>query len=324
MKRKLVLSLITVGIVLSVGEIFCRALWSVSDLQLSPESAHLRDHPTRLWVQAPNLDIELPEHGRLQTNKLGFRDGPVIIPKPAGEYRVLSLGESSTWGHGVRVEETYSAALQRLLERSGMSARVINAGIPAYTVQQSAIFLAEEGAELQPDVILVYHQTNDFLPAHGVDANNPLVRLTGNDREMIERRRPLAPLLTALFHSRLYLALRNAMLRLPTSLPQAGSVHNGPVRVPSKDRVSALNSMLWTANTLGAKLVIVQPMYAIDHTQDTLLRDWAAQNHQTYVETDSMRTSILPHIQQLYLPDGVHPRPRAHRLIAEQIAASLR
>ena len=177
---------------------------------------------------------------------------------------------------------------------------------------------------LQPDVILVYHQTNDFLPAHGIDTHNPLVRLTGNDREMIERRRPLTPLLKALFHSRLYLALRNAMLRLPTSLPQAESVRNGPVRVPSKDRISALNSMLGTANTLGAKLVIVQPMYAIDHTQDTLLRDWAAQNQQSYVETGSTRRSILPQIQQLYLPDGVHPRPRAHRLIAERIAASLR
>ena len=169
---------------LLVGEIICRLVWSAGDLQLSPESAHLRDHPTRLWVQAPNLDTTLPEHGALRTNALGFRDGPVTIPKPPGQYRVLSVGESSTWGHGVRVDETYSARLQQLLQQSGKQARVINAGVPAYTVQQSAVFLAEEGASLQPDLILVYHQTNDFLPAHGIDPNNPLVRLTGNDRQM--------------------------------------------------------------------------------------------------------------------------------------------
>jgi lysophospholipase L1-like esterase len=324
MMRKLGLSLFTVLIVLSIGEAICRTLWSVGDLQLSPENAHLRDHPTRLWVQAKNLDIELPEHGQLQTNDLGFRDGPVSIPKPPSQYRILSLGESSTWGHGVRAEETYSAVLQRILNRSGQEVRVINAGIPAYTVQQSAVFLEEEGARLQPDVVLVYHQTNDFLPAHAVDHHNPLVRLTGNDREMIERRRPLAPLLSALFHSRLYLAVRNGMLKLPTSLPPAGAVTDGPVRVPAEDRTAALNSMLRSANAIGAKLVIVQPMYAIDHSQDSLLRDWAAQNQQTYVETGSMRTSILPQIQRMYLPDGVHPRPRAHRLIAEQIAAALR
>ncbi len=324
MKRKLALSLFTVLMVLVVGELFCRAVWSEGALQLSPESAHLRDHPTRLWVQAPNLDMTLPEHGSLKTNALGFRDGPVAIPKPAGQYRVLSVGESSTWGHGVRVNETYSAVLQQLLVKSGRAARVVNAGVPAYTVQQSAVFLAEEAANLQPDVIVVYHQTNDFLPAHGVDPHNPLVHLTGNDREMIERRRPLASLLKALFKSRLYLAIRNAMLKLPTSLPQAGSVRDGPVRVPDEDRTAALNSMLSTANSVGAKLVIVQPMYAIDHTQDRLLRDWAAENQQTYVETDSIRRSILTQIQQMYLPDGVHPRPRTHRLIATQIADALR
>lgn len=324
MMRKLALSLFTILIVLTVGEGLCRTLWSAGDLQLSPENAHLEDHPTRLWVQAQNLNIELPGHGQLQTNELGFRDGPVAIPKPNNQYRILSLGESSTWGHGVRAEETYSAVLQQVLKQSWESTRVINAGVPAYTVQQSAVFLEEEGARLQPDVILVYHQTNDFLPAHAVDTHNPLVRLTGNDREMIERRRPLAPLLSALFHSRLYLAVRNLMLRLPTSLPQAGTVVDGPVRVPAEDRIAALNSMLKSANYLGAKLVIVQPMYAIDHTQDSLLRDWAVQNQQTYVETHTIRASILPQIQRMYLPDGVHPRPRAHRLIAEQIAASLR
>ena len=321
MKRKLVLSFITMAMLLIVGEVICRMVWSAGDLQLSPESAHLRDHPTRLWVQAPNLDTTLPEHGTLQTNELGFRDGPVAIPKPPGQYRVLSLGESSTWGHGVRVGETYSAVLQQLL---GNQARVINAGVPAYTIQQSAVFLAEEGPRLQPDMVLVYHQTNDFLPAHGVDPNNPLVQLTGNDRQMIERRRPLAPLLTVLFHSRLYLALRNAMLRLPTSLPQAGSNRDGPVRVPNADRMAALDGMLQTAHTLGAKLVIVQPMYAIDHTQDRLLRDWAAKNQQLYVETDSLRSANLTRIQQMYFPDGVHPRPQTHRMIGEHIAAKLR
>ncbi len=106
MKRKLVLSFITVAMLLIVGEDICRMVWTAGDLQLSPESAHLRDHPTRLWVQAPNLDITLPEHGTLKTNALGFRDGPVAIPKPPGQYRVLALGESSTRGHGVRVGET--------------------------------------------------------------------------------------------------------------------------------------------------------------------------------------------------------------------------
>ena len=46
---------------LVIGEAGSRLIWSVSDLSLSPENAHLIDHPTRLWVQAPNARFQLPE-----------------------------------------------------------------------------------------------------------------------------------------------------------------------------------------------------------------------------------------------------------------------
>jgi lysophospholipase L1-like esterase len=322
-KRKVLMSLAVLAGLLTLGEIGCRLVWSVSDLSLSPENAHLIDHPTRLWVQAPNARFELPEHGTLVTNELGLRDDPVVLPKPPGEHRILSLGESSTWGHGVQRGETYSAQLEALLLQKGRSANVINAGVPAWTIQQSAVYLAEEGARLQPDVVLVYHQTNDFLPTGAVDAHNPLVKLTTTDRVLIDRRRPLAPLLQVLFSSRLYLALRNAMLRMPSDLPQAGTVTGGPVRVPAPDRRAALDELRTTTTAIGAQLVVVQPLYAIDHSEDTLLRDWCAENHQLYIETGDLRQRLGTDLPRWFLPDGVHPRAPGHRLIAERIAERL-
>lgn len=323
MIRKLGMSLLVLVGLFGLGELGARIIWSVPDLSLSPENIHLIDHPTRLWVQSPNGSFTLPEHGSLTTNALGLRDDPVAIPKPANEYRILSLGESSTWGHGVKRTETYSAQLEVMLNATGRSVNVINAGVPAYTIQQSAVYLSEEGSRLQPNVVLVYHQTNDFLPSGGIDTHNPLVRLTANDRQMINRRRPLAPLLTVLFRSRLYLALRNGFLSLPSTLPDAAAIPNGPVRVPTADRVAALNSMRQSAANIGARLAVVQPLYAIDHTQDTVLRDWCAQNQQVYIETADIRARLGPRIQQWFFPDGVHPRPAAHRLIAERIAQRL-
>ena len=323
MIKKLIMTLAVLLGLFGLGEAASRALWTVSDLSLSPENAHLVDHPTRLWVQAASARFELPEHGTLITNELGLREDPVAIPKPAGEYRILSLGESSTWGHGVRRNETYSAQLEGLLTKPGRSVNVINAGVPAWTIQQSAVYLAEEGIRLQPDVVLVYHQTNDFLPTGAIDTHNPLVKLTASDRELIERRRPLAPLLRVLFSSRLYLVVRNAMLRMPSNLPKAGTVTGGPVRVPDADRRAALDTIRETVHSLGSQLAVVQPLYAIDHSQDTLLRDWCAENHQLYIETGDIRQRLGQRLPQWFLPDGVHPRPEGHRLIAERIAERL-
>jgi len=322
-QKKVLMSIAVLVGLFTLGELGSRALWSVSDLSLSPDNAHLIDHPTRLWVQAPNARFELPEHGTLVTNELGLRDDPVVIPKPPGEHRILSLGESSTWGHGVKRSETYSAQLESMLLQKGRAANVVNAGVPAWTIQQSAVYLAEEGRRLQPDTVLVYHQTNDFLPTGAIDTHNPLVKLTTTDRVLIERRRPLAPLLRALFSSRLYLVLRNTMLRMPSDLPQAGTVSGGPVRVPDVDRRMALDSLRDSADRIGARLAVVQPLYAIDHSQDTLLRDWCAENHQLYIETGDIRQRLGTDLPRWFLPDGVHPRAQGHRLIAERIAERL-
>ena len=113
------------------------------------------------------------------------------------------------------------------------------------------------------------------------------------------------------------------MLRMPSDLPEAGTVRGGPVRVPDADRRAALDSLRSSAQVIGARLVVVQPLYAIDHSQDTLLRDWCAENHQLYIETSDIRQRLGRDLPQWFLPDGVHPRPRGHRLIAERIAERL-
>ena len=81
--------------------------------------------------------------------------------------------------------------------------------------------------------------------------------------------------------------------------------------------------MLQSARAIGATLAVVQPLYAIDHTEDRLLRDWCAANQQMYIETDDIRRRLGRDIQRWFFPDGVHPRPPAHRLIAERIASRL-
>src|SRR5690349_13112377 len=53
-----------------------------------------------LFRMKPNLDLELGSY-RLHTNSLGFRGPEIAVPKPAGTFRIVVLGDSVAFGLGV-------------------------------------------------------------------------------------------------------------------------------------------------------------------------------------------------------------------------------
>jgi len=74
--------------------------------------------PTWYHEREPNsvTTVELPEFNyEIRTNSLGFRDIEHPTKKPAGEFRVLAIGDSFTEGWGARFEHTWLNALGRRL-----------------------------------------------------------------------------------------------------------------------------------------------------------------------------------------------------------------
>ena len=51
----------------------------------------------------------------VRTNSLGYRGDEIATPKPPGAFRILGLGDSVTWGVGVREEKTYLRVLENAL-----------------------------------------------------------------------------------------------------------------------------------------------------------------------------------------------------------------
>jgi len=95
------------------------------------------------------------------TNALGFR-GPDFAPvKTPGVFRVVCLGESSTFGYRNRDDETYPVYLQKLLDRDGIRGEVINAGFPYYTSGSILSLLRNEILTYSPDLITLYNGYND-------------------------------------------------------------------------------------------------------------------------------------------------------------------
>jgi lysophospholipase L1-like esterase len=128
------------------------------------------------FVLLPNTEGQMFQ-SRVHINNLGFR-GPDIPLEKGDAYRIVALGESTTFGHTIAATDVpWPELLQREIEgrlKPGRPVQVINAGIPSYTVRLNVQRLAKQILPLKPDMIISYHGYNGFMwlnpalpPVHG-------------------------------------------------------------------------------------------------------------------------------------------------------------
>src|SRR5437588_1463582 len=115
--------------------------------------------PVLYWKLKPNQNCYTKVgHKPLHVNAQGIR-GPDFSPrKPPGTFRILSLGDSRTFGWGLSDEETYSHQLETMLrQHAGGSNKVevLNAGINAWSYPQRDIYFKNIGLTYLPDVVLI-------------------------------------------------------------------------------------------------------------------------------------------------------------------------
>lgn len=294
-----------------------------------------------------------PGHPEGPINSLGFRGPDVPLQKAPGVLRILSLGESTTYGEYVTFEDTYSWRLEAALRARGLTVEVLNAGVSAWSTVQSARFLALEIDRLRPDLVLVYHEINDFLPTTFRGLRLPGGGLT--DRELMRR-----SWLTRLArHSRLVSALRLALVRagasatlkelaaregedvllasvLPYSaLPDGETSGEAPwmdnpnrlVRVPDPDRADSLAEIVALTRTRGARLILIHPAYPESGRHRCVLTRIAAENRIPLVEVEDALAEAGRrdrHAKADYFLDPFHPRPRGHAVIAHALLPIVR
>lgn len=130
----------------------------------------------------PNCATVNPiERTAFRTNSIGLRDEEL---RDDGAVRILSAGDSCTWGWAVAQNEAYPQVLQRRLDaRFGAKAyRVINAGIPGSTTYDGLLYLRERGLALNPAIVIAGYAWNDSMPL-------------GDIEEELRRQRLVLPLL---------------------------------------------------------------------------------------------------------------------------------
>lgn len=107
---------------------------------------------------------------RIRINSRGFR-GPEFSEPKGDAYRIIALGESTTFGITLNAEDRpWPELLQQMIVqrlKPDRPVQVINAGVPGYQLQNNFARLQSELLTLHPDLIISYHGLNGFPMLHG-------------------------------------------------------------------------------------------------------------------------------------------------------------
>lgn len=118
----------------------------------------------------------------------GFKDYEYSLRKPPGVFRIFVLGDSVAFGQGVRLDETFSKALENLLNRQSATRvyEVLNGSAPAMNAIQEYCLQKCLGAHYRPDLYLMALCHNDAeltQPADGGNYEEHLARTWDRDGE---------------------------------------------------------------------------------------------------------------------------------------------
>ncbi len=128
---------------------------------VDPTNLQWSNHHYLNYFPTPNY---VSNDGLTTHNSLGFRSQEFKIDKPIGTYRIVALGGSTTYTTRVSDNnKTFTAQLEHILRNNYNfeQVEVINAGVASYNSWESLINLAFRVIDLDPDLIIIYHGTND-------------------------------------------------------------------------------------------------------------------------------------------------------------------
>jgi lysophospholipase L1-like esterase len=101
-------------------------------------------------------------------NSHGLRDHEYSEQKPPDVYRILMLGDSTTLGWGVPLDQTVAKILERNLNRAGLPGRsrveVLNAGVGNYGTVQEVEHYRTLDRVFHPDLVILEYFINDPEP----------------------------------------------------------------------------------------------------------------------------------------------------------------
>lgn len=275
-----------------------------------------------LWVPRPNNPIRRPPVGiqgsKETVNPRGFRGPELPLERTEGVLRIATMGDSSTFGYGVRWEDTYSAQLVSELARHGVQAEVLCAGTVGHSVVQGLERYRHHVRPYKPDVVVAaYGAVNDGFPVDRSDSDKIAIRREmGGERYRWWRERSRIVQFAA--------SLRASSRSGNTAAP------GEPVARVSLDRFeTALAELAQLVEGDGAQLVVVS-MPRKPHAEERRphLPPYTERLHElaereAWPVVDIYASFRAEGDLETWMIDGFHPAPPGHAHIAERLTQAI-
>lgn len=313
-------------VMLVLGEIALRVVGRGHPYYSAPELYQPNADPRVQFEPRPGF-VGFSEGTQVNTNSRGLRERELPLTKPEGTRRVVFIGDSVTFGPGVRDDQPFARVLEASLGGGGVGpVETVNAGVVGYNTIQELARLENVGLAYQPDVVVLTFLVNDLLETFSIfDHQYEPTGMLAGAKVWLRR------------NSNLYRFLQNIYWRIGQELRRAREGPTEPLRKRDRleDRLATLREMIWVTRANGAGfLLVIYPDNLDDPvspgpsgerlTMRQALTQFAAREQVPLVDLSSTLGDVRdPRARQYRLREDPHPSVEGHRVIAEALHGPL-
>lgn len=252
------------------------------------------DEESGLSIPVPNSRTK-----SVSINSLGFRGPEIEMPKPPDRLRIGFIGASTTFCAEVSSNKKVWADIvtnELMSHFPELSIDYVNGGVPGYSTETSLINLEKRVMPLHPDIVIIYHATNDLA-----GETRDLAEKAGLERINLEKEASWLGRYSLLWQ----LVEKNLALISLQSTPTANDILNFDPQKIGKDFKQNLEKLTDLAYKKGARLVVLVT-FSI-HLRDGMTAD----------QENSAMVSARYYMPYISVPDYAASFKRYNQLIKE-------
>ena len=284
-------------------------------------------HPTLYWRNKPNQDAFTTINRRpFHVNSKATRGPEFSEEKSPNTIRIITLGDSTTFGWGMADDQTWPAKLEQYLqaEIKGKEIEVINAGVNSWSYAQMFVYFRDYAIQYDPDFVILAeaNQWTQFSEKNSPEFVKSFLRRVWF-KNLLRR--------SAIYHYFLEVKLRDLYTKARARFIPVDAANDTFLKEQQQEDPAAFfqNTMedlihLARTNKIQPIIVFLPNLHDFQHTNNLALRAKLQATQKLDVPFVDLRPEIRPRGEEVYLEgDLSHFTEEGNEIIARKIADTM-